>query len=112
MTTDIPIETDCQTVSAKLAAAGNFLLVDCREPDEYATVHITGARLLPMSELASRVSELEPYRDSPIAVHCHHGGRSLEVAHWLRGQGFAQAQSMDGGIDAWAQEIDRSLPRY
>jgi rhodanese-related sulfurtransferase len=45
-------------------------------------------------------------------VHCHHGGRSLRVAHWLREQGFANAQSMAGGIDRWSQEIDPSVPRY
>ena len=45
-----------------------------------------------MSELTTRVVELAPYRDVPIAIHCHHGGRSLRVANWLRAQGFAQAQ--------------------
>jgi rhodanese-related sulfurtransferase len=65
-----------------------------------------------MSEMAERVGELEPYRDWRIVVHCHHGGRSLRVANWLRGQGFANAQSLAGGIDAWAAEIDPTLPRY
>jgi len=65
-----------------------------------------------MSQLAARVAELEPLRGRPIVVHCHHGGRSLKVAHWLRGQGFVNAQSMAGGIDQWSQEIDRAIPRY
>jgi rhodanese-related sulfurtransferase len=112
MNDPLPIEIDCQTVQAKQVAGENFLLVDCREADEYAIVHIDGATLLPMSELAARVGELEPHRDSEIAVHCHHGGRSLKVANWLRSQGFAKARSMAGGIDQWAQDIDRSLPRY
>jgi len=106
------IETDCQTVSKKLNEAPDFVLLDCREADEYATVSIPKARLLPMSELAARIGELEDLRDRDIAVHCHHGGRSLKVAHWLRSQGFAKAQSMAGGIDAWAVEIDPTLPRY
>ncbi|HQU46751.1 MAG TPA: rhodanese-like domain-containing protein, partial [Pirellulales bacterium] len=59
-----------------------------------------------------RVSELEPHRGRAIVVHCHHGGRSLRVAQWLRQQGFAAAQSMSGGIDAWAAEIDPDVPRY
>jgi rhodanese-related sulfurtransferase len=109
---DLPLEIDCRTTKNKLDAGGDFLLLDCREPDEYATVRIEGAKLVPMSELADRVSELEPFRNHPIVVHCHHGGRSLRVARWLREQGYPQVQSMAGGIDQWAVEIDPKLPRY
>ena len=108
---ELPLEVDSRSVSTKLAA-GSFLLVDCRENDEYQLVHIAGARLMPLSELASRLAELEPYRNQPIVVHCHHGGRSLKAATWLREQGFRKAQSMAGGIDSWSIEIDPSLPRY
>lgn len=65
-----------------------------------------------MSRLAEYLDELAPFRDCPVAVHCHHGGRSLKVAVWLRNQGFAQAQSMAGGIDRWSLEIEPSVPRY
>jgi rhodanese-related sulfurtransferase len=108
----LPIETDCRAVRNAQAAGEDFLLLDCRESDEHAIVSIKGATLVPMSELAARVEELNPWRDRRIVVHCHHGGRSLRVANWLRGQGFEQAQSMAGGIDAWAVEIDQSLARY
>jgi adenylyltransferase/sulfurtransferase len=108
----LPLETDCKTVKSRLDAGEDFLLLDCREPDEHALVSIRGAILLPMSQLADRAAELEPHRGRPIVVHCHHGGRSLRVAAWLRQQGFASAESMSGGIDRWAEEIDRSLPRY
>jgi rhodanese-related sulfurtransferase len=107
-----PLEIDCQAVENKLAAGGDFVLIDCREPDEYDIVHIEGAKLLPMSELMARVAELEPYRKHEMAIHCHHGGRSKQVAQWLRGQGFDQAQSMAGGIDQWARDIDPALSRY
>jgi rhodanese-related sulfurtransferase len=112
MNSNLPIEIDCQTVAAGLRENNGLLLLDCRELDEHALVSISGARLLPMSEIATRLAELEAHREDPIAVHCHHGGRSLKVAHWLRSQGFAKAQSMAGGIDEWARQIDPSLPRY
>jgi rhodanese-related sulfurtransferase len=108
----LPIETDCRAVHNAQAADEDFLLLDCREPDEHAIASIAAAKLVPMGELAARVEELNPWRDRRIVVHCHHGGRSLRVANWLRGQGFEQAQSMAGGIDAWAAEIDQSLARY
>lgn len=107
-----PLEIDCQSVKGKLDAGEKFLLLDCRERDEYETVHIDAATLVPMSELMERVGELEPYRDSEVVIHCHHGGRSLKVASWLKQQGFQNAKSMAGGIDEWAQLIDKSLPRY
>jgi adenylyltransferase/sulfurtransferase len=106
------IEIDCQSLKGRLDAGENLLLVDCREPDEYNLVHIPQATLLPMSQMQARASELEPYRNQPIVVHCHHGGRSMRVVQWLRQQGFSGAQSLAGGIDRWAEEIDRSLPRY
>jgi rhodanese-related sulfurtransferase len=109
---ELPIDVDCRTVHGKMHAGGDFLLLDCREADEHATASIAGARLVPMSRLAASLQELEPYRDAQIVVHCHHGGRSLKVALWLREQGFAGAQSMDGGIDRWAEEIDPQVPRY
>ena len=107
-----PLEIDCRTVKARRDAREPFLLLDCREPDEYQLVQIEGSRLVPMSELVDRVGELEPFREQAIVVHCHHGGRSLRVAHWLMQQGFADVKSLAGGIDQWAVEIDPDLPRY
>ena len=89
-----------------------WLLLDCRTPEEHATASIAGATLIPMQEIPQRVAELEAWRTQPIVVHCHHGMRSLQVVQWLRKQGFAQAQSMSGGIDAWSKEIDPSVGQY
>ena len=108
----LPMEITCQDVKAMLDRSDDFLLVDCREPEEYQIANIQPAQLLPMSELADRVSEIETSRGRRLVVHCHHGGRSLQVANWLRKQGFEKAQSMSGGIDQWATDVDRSLPRY
>ena len=108
----LPLETDCQTVKQRLDRKEKFLLLDCRETDEHELVRIEGAMLLPMSQLMTRVGELEPHRKSDIVVHCHHGGRSLQVTQWLRQQGYASVQSMKGGIHQWAEQVDPSLPRY
>ena len=106
------LEIDTQSVKTMLDDGADFLLLDCREQDEYDTSQIDGALLLPMSEMQERVGELDEHKDRQVVVHCHHGGRSLRVAMWLRGQGFTQAVSMAGGIDEWSQVIDPSVPRY
>jgi rhodanese-related sulfurtransferase len=111
-TDSLPWEVDIQSVKQLLDSSADFLFLDCRENDEYQTARIAGARLLPMSELTQRVGELAGEQGRRIVVHCHHGGRSLRVARWLRSQGFLQAQSMAGGIDAWSQVIDPQVPRY
>jgi rhodanese-related sulfurtransferase len=112
MSTETPLEVTVQQVQQLRDAGARFLLIDCREEDEYQIARIDGATLLPMSQLAGRIDELAPHRQEQIVVHCHHGGRSLRVARWLRGQGFSHAQSMAGGIDQWSSEIDPAVPRY
>lgn len=107
-----PLETDCQTVKAQLDAGADFLLLDCREENEHQLVNIPQAKLLPMSQLTARAEELAPFKGKPIVVHCHHGGRSLRVATWLKQQGFDDVKSLAGGIDQWATDIDPTLPRY
>ncbi len=103
---------DCETVKRRLDAGDDFLLLDCREADEFETAQIDGAQRLPMSQLQERLGELDDHRDREVIVYCHHGVRSLRVAHWLRENGFRHAVSMAGGIDEWSQQIDPSVPRY
>lgn len=112
MTEQNPIEIDVAGVKKKLDAGDDFLFIDCREQTEYDSVRIEGATLLPMSELQDRVGELEPHKSREIIIHCHHGGRSLRVAMWLRQQGYETAASMAGGIDGWAVEIEPGMARY
>lgn len=107
-----PLEVSCRFVKEALTTGASFLFLDCREPGEYAVAKIDGAVLLPMSQLGERVAEIESRKLDPIVIHCHHGGRSLRVAMWLRQQGFSRASSMSGGIDEWSQTIDPSVPRY
>lgn len=104
-------ETTPQEVKAKLDAGEAFTLLDVREPWELARSPMAGAQVIPMGDVPSRAhQELDP--ESHIVVVCHHGMRSMNVAVWLRQQGFEKAQSMRGGIDAWARQIDRSVPTY
>lgn len=86
-------------------------LIDVREPWEFETARIEGSVLMPMGDVPARAhQELDP--DERLVVVCHHGQRSLNVAVWLRNQGFEQAQSLAGGIDAWSSLVDPSMPRY
>jgi rhodanese-related sulfurtransferase len=97
--------------TAALLKEGNARLIDVREPWEFATAKIEGSVLIPMGDVPARAhQELDP--DERIVVVCHHGSRSLNVTVWLRNQGFGNAQSLRGGIEAWSGEVDASVPRY
>jgi rhodanese-related sulfurtransferase len=105
---------DFEVSSAETAALlreGKARLIDVREPWEFATAHIEGSVPMPMGDVAARAhQELDP--DERLVVVCHHGQRSMNVAIWLRNQGFEQAQSLRGGIEAWSTEVDPKVGRY
>lgn len=105
---DTPPEIDVATAAQQLRAGA--LLLDVREPYEVATCAIAGSRHIPMRQIPASLGDLPQDRD--ILVLCHHGGRSLRVMQFLRANGFARVSNVAGGIDAWAQEIDPTLPRY
>jgi rhodanese-related sulfurtransferase len=107
----LDLEVSVEELKSLLDTGTAAVLVDVREPWELAICGIPGARSIPTGEVPARASrELEP--GARLLVLCHRGVRSLHVAHWLRGQGYRLAQSVQGGIDAWARLIDPSLPRY
>ncbi|MGI8698123.1 MAG: adenylyltransferase/sulfurtransferase MoeZ [Mycobacteriales bacterium] len=124
----IDYDAFCGTVSAAGAAAAadstitapelkamfdrgeDFLLVDVREPAEYDIVRIPGSVLIPKGELAARLSSLP--QDKPVVLHCKTGGRSAEALAVLKGAGFSSARHLQGGVTAWATQVDRSLPTY
>ena len=105
------IPSDASTLFDALKPA-DCLLVDCRTEEEYSIAKIAKSKLIPMQEIPGRLDEFEPWRQKRLVVHCHHGVRSLRVAKWLREQGFDNAQSLKGGIEAWRNEIDSSIPAY
>jgi len=104
-------EITAEEVKSKRDAGEKFTLLDVREPWEFETAKISGAKLMPMGEVPNRAhQELDP--DEHIVVVCHHGVRSMNVTVWLRQQGFENAQSMRGGIDAWSKRVDQKVPVY
>jgi rhodanese-related sulfurtransferase len=104
-------EITAEEVKAKLDAAESFTLLDVREPWEFETARISGAKLMPMGDVPTRAhQELDP--EEHVVVVCHHGVRSMNVTVWLRQQGFEKARSLRGGIDAWSRRVDANVPVY
>jgi molybdopterin/thiamine biosynthesis adenylyltransferase/rhodanese-related sulfurtransferase len=87
----------------------SFVLLDIREPWEWAVAEIGKPQRLPMNQLPQALDALDPARE--LIVYCHHGTRSGMAAEWLRSQGF-RARNLAGGIDRWSREVDPSVPRY
>lgn len=96
------------------AQSARPLLLDVREPWELQTASVSAADAdlvaIPMNEIPGRLAELP--QDRPIAVLCHHGGRSQRVALFLAQQGYTDVANVAGGIDAWSRERDPGIPRY
>jgi rhodanese-related sulfurtransferase len=93
----------------RLDAGDRPLLLDVREPWEFALARIEGSRLIPMGELPERFSELDPAAET--VVICHHGARSAYVTRALENAGFAMVLNLEGGLDAYS-DVDESVPRY
>jgi sulfur-carrier protein adenylyltransferase/sulfurtransferase len=124
----IDYEEFCGTVSdaAQQAAAGStitaqeladmqndgedFLLVDVREPAEFEIVSIPGATLIPKGDIPAHLAELP--QDKPVVLYCKTGVRSAEALATLKGAGFSTAKHVQGGVTAWANQVDKSLPVY
>ena len=86
------------------------LLLDVREEDEVRLCALQGSLHIPMNLIPLRHNELPD--DIPIIVYCHHGIRSLNVARYLAHVGFKNVANLQGGIDAWARQIDPTMARY
>ncbi len=94
----------------KMNAGEPFKLIDVREPFEYEIARIDGAKLIPLGEITERLDELE--REQPIVIHCHSGKRSAQAARLLLQRGFTKVYNLEGGIDAWSDQIDPNVPKY
>jgi rhodanese-related sulfurtransferase len=96
-------------LKTKLGAGDQPELLDVREPWEFELARIEGSRLIPLSELPDRFTELDPAAET--VVICHRGSRSAYVTQALERAGFAKVLNLEGGLDAYA-DVDESVPRY
>lgn len=85
-------------------------LLDVRQPWEFECCHLVGSELMPLASLPSRFGELDPGRE--IVVICHHGVRSYHAARFLEHNGHGRVTNLTGGVDAWAKEVDATMPTY
>ncbi len=92
------------------AARARPILLDVREPNEFAHCHIADAVLMPMQTVPAKLSELDD--EAQIVCICHHGMRSMQVARFLEQNGFANVTNLTGGVHAWAQQVDPDMPTY
>jgi adenylyltransferase/sulfurtransferase len=98
-----------EELKRRLDAGEDIFVLDVREPHEYQICNIHGT-LIPLGDLPKRVHELDSSRE--IVVHCKMGGRSAKAVEFLRQSGFKHASNLTGGILAWAEKVDPSLPKY
>jgi adenylyltransferase/sulfurtransferase len=103
-------EIDPTEVKARIDRGDQFVLIDVREPHEYQICNIPYARLIPLGEVPKRVNELNSADE--IVVHCKSGMRSAKAADFLRQAGFKKVKNMKGGILAWSDKVDPSVPKY
>ncbi|MBV9464091.1 MAG: molybdopterin-synthase adenylyltransferase MoeB [Verrucomicrobiae bacterium] len=103
-------EISVRELKARLDRREDFVLLDVREPFEYQICRIPGSTLIPLGELPKRVAELD--RGKEILIHCKSGGRSKKAVKLLQEAGFARLKNVAGGIEAWSDEVDASVPKY
>ena len=103
-------EIEVTEVKEKLDRGDNFVLIDVREPHEYQICNIPAAKLIPLGEIGKRLDELDPEAD--IVIHCKSGMRSARACGILKAAGFKQVRNMKGGILAWSDQVDPTVPKY
>ena len=103
-------EYTVQEVADLLKSPAPPKLIDTRESPEWEMAYLPGSQPLTQAFIDDVLKNWD--RDTPIVTVCHHGIRSMNMAKFLKQQGFTNVRSMRGGVEAWALEIDRTMPRY
>lgn len=99
-----------QELKTRLDKGDKLVLLDVREPWEYALAKLEGSVLVPLGTLPQSLSKLD--KNTEIIAYCHHGMRSADATGFLLQQGFPNVKNLVGGIDAWSVQVDSSVPRY
>jgi adenylyltransferase/sulfurtransferase len=107
---DAQTDTTVDELKRRLDSGEKLFILDVRNPEEYQICRIPGSTLIPLPQLPQRFKELD--RNQEIVIHCKSGMRSLKAQQFLREQGFNKTKNLKGGILAWAERIDRSMPKY
>jgi rhodanese-related sulfurtransferase len=97
-------------LKAQIDRGRNIVLLDVREPFEYQICHLEGAKLVPLGLLPQKMSELDSADE--IVVYCHVGSRSARATEFLMGAGFGKIRNLEGGIRAWAEQVDQTMQQY
>jgi molybdopterin/thiamine biosynthesis adenylyltransferase/rhodanese-related sulfurtransferase len=100
-----------EALKAKLDAKENIFVLDVREPHEYPIANL-GAPLIPVGEIEKRIGEIASHKNDEVIVHCRSGARSQKAAIELKAAGFTNVTNLSGGILAWADKIDPTMPKY
>ena len=104
-------EITATELKARLDAGNDIQLIDVRQPDEYAFAKIEGARLIPLGTIMSRMDELDESKET--VIHCKMGGRSARAIEALQQSGYkGNLANLVGGITAWSNDVDPSVPKY
>lgn len=104
-------EITVQELKEKFDRDESFFLLDVREQFEYQISNIDG-KLVPLDLLPEKIDEIEDKKDEEVIVMCRSGARSAKACRLLSKHGFSNVKNLKGGINAWAREIDSSLPVY
>jgi adenylyltransferase/sulfurtransferase len=107
---DASLELDPPALRERMARGEDLVLLDVREPNEWEITRLPGARLVPLATLPSRLSELDTAQD--IVAYCRTGVRSRKAVQTLREAGFRKVKNLTGGLHAWADQVDSSVPKY
>src|SRR5262249_21127897 len=99
-----------EELKARIDRGEQVYILDVRNPNEFQICRIPGSTLLPLPEFGQRASEVP--RDREVVVHCKSGIRSAKAIQFLREQGYTNLKNLTGGILAWAERIDPSMPKY
>ena len=103
-------EISATELKQRLDGGEDIQIIDVREPNEYEVAHLENSKLIPVGEIGTRVSEIDPARET--IVYCQKGGwRSAEAIGALQRAGFDRVLNLKGGITAWSDEVDPTMPK-